>query len=564
MRWAFIFDGVEWAAPLSTYAHMPPAVPGNFEAQFIGEGLVTFRWEPALSSLPRERYELRLFRNGQLFRQVNLGAAATSYTRLIGSAPGPRVAQLRAVNSVGAGVESTITFVIPTVPGPAREVTAQTELRAQSVFVTISWLPPAGAEYNPITLYEILRNFEAASSASFRLSGNATAFSDVVEYGRRYVYEIYPYNILGSHDTDSRALVTVDTPPTTVGNVQLAGIEYHFLSAATARYTISFDPADTHLPWTRYYMYLPSFLLDGSPDSRRHENPGGAPSPSLFITRYRNLNDVYAISIQAYNAAGGGPMAVFTVGGVPPQGHTYSYTAPSGFTAVFNNGGVEFSWDIGSANLGCFGTYSQFQLNGSAPNSHIANIPCSQFNPATKRHYYTIASPGGYGKGGFRLRSRTYSGNQLGPWVTAFVSAPPAAPVLLASAPGIKQITLGWRGPPSGSQITRYDLFYDNVSISISGQNIQFIDLLNGVYRASLEINHVVDVADINRQYRFTMRAVNAAGAGLPATITASPIPGATLRIFPRDVTLGRFNLIVARPAPNPACVVGGFAIQRN
>ena len=130
--------------------------------------------------------------------------------------------------------------------------------------------------------------------------------------------------------------------------------------------------------------------------------------------------------------------------------------------------------------------------------------------------------------------------------VTGTPGAPPAAPQDLRSEPGDAQVTLRWAAPTSdgGSAILRYEYAIDDSGtwIDAGGDLEETVrDLTNG------------------QRYTVAVRAVNAAGAGPAAEVTATPVttPGAPqdLRSEPGDAQV---TLRWAAPASD-----GGSAILR-
>ena len=100
--------------------------------------------------------------------------------------------------------------------------------------------------------------------------------------------------------------------------------------------------------------------------------------------------------------------------------------------------------------------------------------------------------------------------------VTGTPFTTPGAPQHLRGEPGDAQVTLTWDAPTSdgGSAILRYEVAVDD-----SGT---WID-------AGLDLEETVTGLTNRQRYAFAVRAVNAAGTGPAATVTASPVttPGA-------------------------------------
>ena len=95
--------------------------------------------------------------------------------------------------------------------------------------------------------------------------------------------------------------------------------------------------------------------------------------------------------------------------------------------------------------------------------------------------------------------------------VTGMPFTTPGAPQHLRGEPGDAQVTLTWDAPTSdgGSAILRYEVAVDD-----SGT---WID-------AGLDLEETVTGLTNGQRYAFAVRAVNAAGTGLAAAVTASPV----------------------------------------
>ena len=111
--------------------------------------------------------------------------------------------------------------------------------------------------------------------------------------------------------------------------------------------------------------------------------------------------------------------------------------------------------------------------------------------------------------------------------VTASPFTTPGAPQHLSGVSGYEQVTLTWDAPSSdgGSAILRYEVAVDD-----SGT---WID-------AGLDLEETVLGLTNGQRYTFAVRAVNAAGAGLAATVTivtSHPLPQAWLARFGRAAT---------------------------
>ena len=127
----------------------------------------------------------------------------------------------------------------------------------------------------------------------------------------------------------------------------------------------------------------------------------------------------------------------------------------------------------------------------------------------------------------FAVRAVNAAGTGPAATVTASPVTTPGAPQHLSGVSGYEQVTLTWDAPSSdgGSAILRYEVAVDD-----SGT---WID-------AGLDLEETVLGLTNGQRYTFAVRAVNAAGAGLAATVTivtSHPLPQAWLARFGRAAT---------------------------
>ncbi len=146
----------------------------------------------------------------------------------------------------------------------------------------------------------------------------------------------------------------------------------------------------------------------------------------------------------------------------------------------------------------------------------------------------------------FAVRAMNAAGTGLAAAVTASPVTTPGAPRNLGGAPGDDQVTLTWAAPASdgGSAILRYEVAVDD-----SGT---WID-------AGLDLEETVTGLANGQRYAFAVRAVNAAGTGPAATVTASPVttPGAPQHL---SAVAGYEQVTLTWDAPSSD---GGSAILR-
>ena len=146
----------------------------------------------------------------------------------------------------------------------------------------------------------------------------------------------------------------------------------------------------------------------------------------------------------------------------------------------------------------------------------------------------------------FAVRAMNAAGTGLASAVTASPVTMPGAPQHLSAVAGDAQVTLTWDAPTSdgGSAILRYEVAVDD-----SGT---WID-------AGLDLEETVTGLTNGQPYTFAVRAMNAAGTGLAAEVTASPatMPGAPQHL---SAVAGYAQVTLTWDAPSSD---GGSAILR-
>ena len=146
----------------------------------------------------------------------------------------------------------------------------------------------------------------------------------------------------------------------------------------------------------------------------------------------------------------------------------------------------------------------------------------------------------------FAVRAMNAAGTGLAAAVTASPVTMPGAPQHLSAVAGDAQVTLTWDAPTSdgGSAILRYEVAVDD-----SGT---WID-------AGLDLEETVTGLTNGQPYTFAVRAMNAAGTGLAAAVTASPatMPGAPQHL---SAVAGDAQVTLTWDAPTSD---GGSAILR-
>ena len=237
----------------------------------------------------------------------------------------------------------------------------------------------------------------------------------------------------------------------------------------------------------------------------------------------------YAVAVRAVNAAGAGPAAEVTgTPGAPPA-------APQDLRSEPGDAEVTLRWAAPASDGGSPILRYEYAIDDSGTWIDAGGDLEETVPGLTNGQSYAVA-----------VRAVNAAGAGPATTVTASPVTTPAAPQDLRSEPGDAEVTLRWAAPASdgGSPILRYEYAIDDSGtwIDAGGDLEETVrDLTNG------------------QRYTVAVRAVNAAGAGPAATVTATPVttPGAPqdLRSEPGDAEV---TLRWAAPASD-----GGSPILR-
>ena len=211
----------------------------------------------------------------------------------------------------------------------------------------------------------------------------------------------------------------------------------------------------------------------------------------------------YTVAVRAVNAAGAGPAAEVTATPVTTPG------APQDLRGEPGDAQVTLRWEAPTSDGGSAILRYEYAVDDSgtwidAGGDREATVP-----GLTNGQRYTVA-----------VRAVNAAGAGPAAEVTATPVTTPGAPQDLRSEPGDAQVTLRWEAPASdgGSAILRYEYAVDD-----SGT---WID-------AGGDLEETVRDLTSGQSYAVAVRAVNAAGAGPAAEVTATPVttPGAPQRL---------------------------------
>ena len=211
----------------------------------------------------------------------------------------------------------------------------------------------------------------------------------------------------------------------------------------------------------------------------------------------------YAVAVRAVTAAGAGPAAEVTASPVTTPG------APQRLRSEPGDAQVTLRWAAPASDGGSPILRYEYAVDDSGTWIDAGGDLEETVPGLTNGQSYAVA-----------VRAVTAAGAGPATEVTASPVTTPGAPQRLRSEPGDAQVTLRWAAPTSdgGSPILRYEYAVDD-----SGT---WID-------AGGDLEETVPGLTNGQSYAVAVRAVNAAGAGPAAEVTASPVttPGAPQRL---------------------------------
>ena len=339
--------------------------------------------------------------------------------------------------------------------------------------VTLSWDAPSSDGGAAITRYEYAIDASGTwIDAGLDLQETVTGLTN----GQPYTFAVRAVNAAG----DGPATTVTATPVTTPGAPQnlswAPGDEQVTLSwdapssdggAAITRYEYAIDDSGTWIDADLDLQETVPDLTNGQP---------------------------YTFAVRAVNAAGDSPAATVTATPVTTPG------APENLGWAPGDGQVTLTWDAPSSDGGA--AIARYEYAIDASGTWIdADLDLQETVPdLTNGQPYTFA-----------VRAVNAAGGSPATTVTATPVTTPGAPQNLSWTPGDEQATLTWDAPSSdgGAAITRYEY-----AIDASGT---WID-------AGLDLQETVPDLTNGQPYTFAVRAVNAAGDGPAATVTATTV----------------------------------------
>ena len=469
----------------------PPSAPRNLRAT-QGNGRVTLTWEAPSSDggAPITDYAYRVdgtgaWRSAGLDLREEVGDLTNGREHSF---------EVRAINTAGDSPAANVTAtpMAPVVlPPPPSSPSAPRNLRATpgNGRVTLSWEAPSSDGGAPITDYA----YRVDGTGAWRSAGLdlREEVGDLTN-GREHSFEVRAVNAAGNSPAASvtatpMAPVVLSPPsssPSAPRNLRA--------TPGDGRVTLSWEApsSDGGAPITDY-----AYRVDGT---------GAWRSAGLDLRE--EVGDLtngreHGLEVRAVNAAGDGPAASVTATPMAPvvlPPPPSSPSAPRNLRATPGDGRVTLRWERPSSDGGAAITHYEYQVDGAGSwKSAGADLREAVTGLTNGREYR------------FEVRAVNSVGDGPPATATARPRRPPSAPLNLRASPGDGRVTFSWEPPSNfgGSTITDYECrIVDGSWISTGGDlTEEMTGLTNG------------------RQYRFEVRAVNAAGAG--------PVAGISVRL---------------------------------
>ncbi len=463
----------------------PPSAPRNLRAS-PGDGRVTLHWERPSSDggSTITDYEYRVDGAGGWW---SAGADLTEAVADLTNGREYRF-EVRAVNGVVEGLAAAVSATPQAAIDPP---SAPRNLRATpgNGRVTLSWEAPSSDGGAPITDYA----YRVDGTGAWRSAGLdlREEVGDLTN-GREHSFEVRAVNAAGNSPAASvtatpMAPVVLSPPsssPSAPRNLRA--------TPGDGRVTLSWEApsSDGGAPITDY-----AYRVDGT---------GAWRSAGLDLRE--EVGDLtngreHGLEVRAVNAAGDGPAASVTATPMAPvvlPPPPSSPSAPRNLRATPGDGRVTLRWERPSSDGGAAITHYEYQVDGAGSWKSAGADLREAVTGLTNGQEYR-----------FEVRAVNSVGDGPPATATARPRRPPSAPLNLRASPGDGRVTFSWEPPSNfgGSTITDYECrIVDGSWISTGGDlTEEMTGLTNG------------------RQYRFEVRAVNAAGAG--------PVAGISVRL---------------------------------
>ena len=523
-----------------------PSVPTNLRATNVN-GQLGLQWSPPEHDGGSNfvKYEFRYARGSSVPQNAGwIWKGANTRAGLVGSAviSGEEYSfEVRATNEAGPGPAAKVSITAAAAPGVVSELRA----RPGNGKVTLRWLRPLADGGFPVIAYLYRYGPGAAVPESAQVEaldhvGTVGALQTVtiegLTNGTQYTFEVSAFTTAGTSEpatVRARPRVVPPSAPQSFsatpgdGQVKLTWVA----------------PADDGGAAVAGYEYRHA---EGSsvPETTSWTSVGA----DLTVTVSGLTNDTeHAFEVRAVNSAGAGDAAALTAA---PAAQVTAPGVPRSFSTTPGDGQVKLTWEVPTSDGGAaIDRYEYRHAEGSSVPETTSWISVGTALTVTlgnltndTEHAFEVRAVNSAGEGDAAALTAT----------PAAQATAPDAPRSLEAEPSDGQVKLTWEVPASdgGAAIDRYEYRH------AAGDSVPETTSWNSAGTAQ-----TVTVGSLTNgaEYAFEVRAVNSAGAGDAAVLTATPatVPGAP-RNFSTTPSDGQVKLTWTAPASD-----GGAAIDR-
>jgi hypothetical protein len=377
--------------------------------------------------------------------------------------------------------------------------------------VTVNWTAPAAAANTPAVTSYVVRTFSGATLVRTTTVGNVTStVIGALTNGTAYTFDVSAVNAVGPGPVSARSAAVTPSAPVTAPAAPVIGAATAGNASATVTWTA---PADGGSPITGYTV----------------ERTNGAtvvltnvPVSTSFTATGLVNGTAYSFRVRAANAVGSGAFSAAsntvtpvapTAPGVPTIGTATADNASAvvRWTPPASNGGSAIiRYDVQVLNIANAQVGAIRQAAGAATN----NLTVTGLANGTPVH--------------FRVRAVNVIGSsaQSGNSNTVTPITTPGAPATVTAVRGAVgnpiTATITWTAPTvtGGATITQYRVTRQRLNANGTNNGAATVS----VHLATARQTTFTAPAGVpaNTNYRFTVQAVNAAGAGTGRTATST------------------------------------------
>ena len=489
----------------------PPSAPRSLSLR-MSDGNLQVSWSaPAQAGTSTVSGYLLKWKYDSTTDSARLGASVRSHTISSPVAGKEYTVSVTATNSAGDGPAATATFTVPSVPGAPRNLAARMSGRN----LVLSWSAPSYGGTSAVTGYGIKWKYGMPQQ-----SGSATVGADATSYtiasviaGATYDVAVTATNGIGTGPAATLSY-TVPSPPGAPRDLD-AEIQSNGklrVSWKSPSYAGTSAISKYKLTWT-----VGDSSTENSVETTalRHD----ISSPSLGST--------YAFRLVAINAAGSGPSATLSATVPSPPGKVVN------LAAVMSGDGLSVSWDAPSySGTTQLSGYVVSWVTGSTTTSKSlgATVTAYAIPEVVQGNTYTVT-----------VAAKNSVGNGAGTSIEITVPQPPGTPRNLTAKMSGGALIVTWQAPTvtGTSAISGYALSWTVDGVVVTK------DLGSTARRYS-----IASPAS-GKRYQFSLRAVNAAGAGHNAdtSFTVPQPPGAPTNLTVSVDANGRLTVAWSAPA---------------